>query len=95
MVTITIDGKIKSNPNNGIPKTVFVVEILYYRILNIPTADRPLKKVMDSDIQIFKYYQHAVKYAKSEQIKKDYPNFHLVNVFEIDLSKEIIDYLED
>ena len=95
MVTITIDGKIKSNPNNGIPKTVFVVEILYFRILNIPTDDKPLKRRICSDIQIFKYYQHAVKYAKSEQIKRDYPNFHSVNVFEIDLSKEIIDYLED
>ena len=95
MVTITIDGKIKSNPNNGIPKTVFVVEILYYRILNIPTADRPLKKVMDSDIQIFKYYQHAVKYAESKQIKDEHPNLYSVKIFDVDLSKEIIDYLED
>lgn len=78
-----------------IPKTVFVVEILYFKIVNIPKADIPLKRRICSDIQIFKYYQHAVKYAKSEQIKKDYPNFHSVNVFEIDLSKEIIDYLED
>ncbi len=78
-----------------IPKKVFVVEILYFKILNIPTADKPLKRKIMSDIQIFKYYQHAVKYAKSEQIKKDYPNFYSANVFEIDISKEIIEYLED
>ena len=91
MVTIQ-DGVIK---HEKIPKTVFIVEIIYFKILNIPQADKPIKRKIMSDVQIFKYYQHAVKYAQSNQIKEDYPNFYSVNVFEIDLSKEIIDYIED
>ena len=94
MVSITKDGKIKSNPDNEKPKIVFVVEILYYKIVNIPKADVPLKTRMDSDIQFFRYYEHAFKYVESKDIRCNYPNFYSAKIWELNLN-EIDNHLED